>query len=131
MPELDRGVLEELLELAHRVVSGTDQDVLRPKAAYYRHIVKARQDYLRARISALAEVRPLTSRDTLGCTCNAHTRARSVVACTTDAHEPDFENCMYHLGASLQPWNHRIPWNCPTFYDGCNCEGGPFVERPA
>jgi hypothetical protein len=24
--------------------------------------------------------------------------------------------------AAEQPWNHGIPWNCPTFWDGCNCD---------
>ena len=30
-------------------------------------------------------------------------------------------DCDYHNVAKAQPLNHRIPWNCPTFYDGCNC----------
>lgn len=38
-------------------------------------------------------------------------------------------NCEYHQQASEQPWNHRIPWNCPTYWDGCNCDGGPFYEE--
>lgn len=35
--------------------------------------------------------------------------------------------CKYHAAAKRQPWNHTIPWNCPTFLDGCNCKGGPYV----
>lgn len=27
----------------------------------------------------------------------------------------------YRARAAAAPWDHRIPWNCPTFYDGCNC----------
>lgn len=38
--------------------------------------------------------------------------------------------CEYHGRAAAEPWNHAIPWNCPTFYDGCNCEGGPFYRKP-
>lgn len=29
--------------------------------------------------------------------------------------------CEYHATAAKYPSNHSIPWNCPTFYDGCNC----------
>lgn len=38
--------------------------------------------------------------------------------------------CEYHQAAAAEPWNHRIPWNCPTYWDGCNCEGGPFYDKP-
>lgn len=40
------------------------------------------------------------------------------------------DDCSYHLAAKLQPWNHRIPWACGNYYDGCNCEGGPFYDPP-
>lgn len=40
-------------------------------------------------------------------------------------------DCPYHKAATARPWDHRIPWNCPTYWDGCNCEGGPFYEPPA
>ena len=30
--------------------------------------------------------------------------------------------CPYHQLAAKYPHDHRIPWNCPTFYDGCNCD---------
>jgi len=32
------------------------------------------------------------------------------------------ENCNYHAVAARYPHNHAIPWNCPTYYDGCNCK---------
>lgn len=32
--------------------------------------------------------------------------------------DPD---CPYHRLAAARPWDHRIPWNCPTYWDGCNC----------
>jgi hypothetical protein len=35
--------------------------------------------------------------------------------------DPD---CPYHLAAAADPGNHRIPWNCPTYWDGCNCPEG-------
>ena len=117
MSELSNDELQDLLGLAHVVVTWTGQDTLRRDAAGYPHLVEARQAYLKARIEAFARIRPLLStRDTGGCTCGG----REVKA-----------TCMYHYGASLQPWNHRIPWNCPSFYDGCNCEGGPFYSKPA
>lgn len=31
------------------------------------------------------------------------------------------EDCQYHASAAAQPSNHGIPWNCPTYWDGCNC----------
>jgi hypothetical protein len=34
--------------------------------------------------------------------------------------------CSYHQWAARQPWNHLIPWNCPTYWDGCHCHGGPY-----
>lgn len=30
--------------------------------------------------------------------------------------------CTYHAYALTHPWDHRSPWNCPTFHDGCNCD---------
>lgn len=29
--------------------------------------------------------------------------------------------CKYHATAAKYPSNHAIPWNCPTYWDGCNC----------
>ncbi len=29
--------------------------------------------------------------------------------------------CVYHATAAKYPHNHTIPWNCPTYHDGCNC----------
>lgn len=117
MAELSEGELRELLRLAHVVVTWTGQDTLRRDAAGYRHLVEARQKYLRARVEILAKAGPLTIGDCGGCTCG--TPCREVK-----------DSCMYHFAASLQPWNHRIPWNCPAYYDGCNCEGGPFYTMP-
>lgn len=33
--------------------------------------------------------------------------------------DPD---CGYHRTAAEHPDDHSIPWNCPTFFDGCNCD---------
>ena len=101
---MDKATLEDLLSKAHEVIIGTTQDTLRRDAAYYSALIDARTRYLKARVDAVAQERPLTSLDVLG--------------------------DMYQYGASLQPWNHRIPWNCRTYYDGCNCDGGPFYDRP-
>jgi hypothetical protein len=101
--------LEGLLNQAHEVVVWTTQDTIRRDAAGVQHLYRARRDYLKARIDAYAAVRPLTIREFGGCTCDPHT--------------PDLVNCLYHYAAALQPDNHRIPWNCPTYYDGCNCTG--------
>lgn len=30
--------------------------------------------------------------------------------------------CEYHQLAARYPHDHRIPWNCPTYYDGCHCD---------
>lgn len=29
--------------------------------------------------------------------------------------------CGYHRAAAAAPMDHSIPWNCPTYWDGCNC----------
>jgi hypothetical protein len=29
--------------------------------------------------------------------------------------------CGYHQVAADHPDDHSIPWNCPTYWDGCNC----------
>lgn len=60
--------------------------------------------------------KPLTIADTGGCTCMRWNGTEHV-------YEGE---CRYHAAAKQQPWNHRIPWNCPTYWDGCNCEGGPY-----
>jgi len=100
---LDRETLEKLLHLAHNVILGTTQDVLRTDAAYYPHLERMRNTYARAYIEALAPVVPLQVHDII---------------------------TYYHYAAHLQPWNHAIPWNCPAYYDGCNCPGGPYYTRP-
>lgn len=63
--------------------------------------------------------KPLTPSDVGGCTCQ---RFDAEAGKHTYGSVP----CRYHEGAAQQPWNHRIPWNCPTYWDGCNCEGGPY-----
>ncbi len=30
--------------------------------------------------------------------------------------------CGYHQVAADFPNDHSIPWNCPTYWDGCNCD---------
>jgi hypothetical protein len=37
---------------------------------------------------------------------------------TLDVIRPE---CTYHRAAAANPNNHSIPWNCPTYWDGCNC----------
>lgn len=31
------------------------------------------------------------------------------------------DDCRYHVFALKFAGDHRIPWNCPTYWDGCNC----------
>lgn len=31
------------------------------------------------------------------------------------------DDCPYHNLAAQNPDDHSIPWNCPTYWDGCNC----------
>lgn len=33
-----------------------------------------------------------------------------------------WEDCPYHRAAKERPMDHSIPWNCPTYWDGCNCK---------
>lgn len=67
--------------------------------------------------------KPYTVLDTGGCICAYDPGDGSIAI----AIQPE---CQYHRMAAEQPWNHRIPWNCPTYWDGCNCEGGPFYDPP-
>lgn len=60
-----------------------------------------------------------------GCTCRS----------AADLGEPwaVSPECEYHATAAKYPSYHAIPWNCPTYYDGCNCrdviaEWRPIVE---
>lgn len=36
--------------------------------------------------------------------------------------------CEYHRAAAEEPENHSIPWNCPTYWNGCNCESERDVQ---
>ena len=101
--------LEQLLAKAHEVVVWTGQDTIRPDAAGARHLYAARREYYKARVEYYAPLRALTTTDTGGCACK-------------NPHVPDPNRCLYHYAAQLQPDNHKIPWNCPTYYDGCNCD---------
>jgi hypothetical protein len=65
---------------------------------------------------------PLTVRDTGGCICPSPWRKDGNSEWVWNINP----SCQYHASAAQQPWNHRIPWNCPTFYDGCNCDDGPY-----
>lgn len=47
-----------------------------------------------------------------GCTCRGLAKS---------PHEFGDSDCGYHNAAAAQPWNHSIPWNCPDYWDGCNC----------
>jgi len=55
----------------------------------------------------------MSERRLYSCTClavpgNDHSRI-----------DPD---CNYHKQAAKYPFDHSIPWNCPTYWDGCNCK---------
>lgn len=78
---------------------------------------------------------PLTVRDVGGCKCDwtATTASERLgISGEWDTHKwirnPD---CAYHNTAEAQPWNHCIPWNCPAYWDGCNCDGGPYFPQTA
>lgn len=35
----------------------------------------------------------------------------------------------YFRIAAENPEDHRIPWNCPSYWDGCNCKlDGTFAD---
>ena len=75
--------------------------------------------------------KPLTLSDVGGCTCQRFDAeaGKHTYGSVLDRHRRSVRRrlaCRYHQGAAQQPWNHRIPWNCPTYWDGCNCEGGPY-----
>lgn len=115
--------VEELLALAHNVVTWADQcheGIL--TTAGGKHYWPKRQEYMLAYVRYWATRRPLTVRDVGGCIGCAHTPKPDGVGYDWEIR-PD---CPYHLAASLQPDNHRIPWNCSTYYDGCNCQ----VQEP-
>jgi len=37
--------------------------------------------------------------------------------------------CIYHQMAKKYPANHSIPWNCPTYWDGCNCDRPSKISK--
>ena len=53
-----------------------------------------------------------------GCTC----RSFRVAPDSQGAHRPIDPDCGYHALAAKYPDDHSIPWNCPNFWDGCNCK---------
>lgn len=118
MSEVD---LTELLDLA-----GDAADWGNQMASYFRdkpggqHFRPKFQKYHLERVRYFASRRPLNHRDYGGCSCGP----------TCAEGWESSPECSYHLAARLQPWNHRIPWACGHYYDGCNCEGGPFYDAP-
>jgi hypothetical protein len=50
-----------------------------------------------------------------------HQAGGCICAWTRDGKWQLNPECGYHQLAARNPGDHRIPWNCPTFYDGCNC----------
>jgi len=38
-----------------------------------------------------------------------------------NVHDEIKDDCPYHQQAAAHPTDHSIPWNCPTYWDGCNC----------
>jgi hypothetical protein len=107
---------EHLLDLAHQAVQWADQCAGEiKKAAGAKWYFKHRHAYMKARLEAFAAVGQLSMRDVPGCACDLIAAAKT----GEFVLNPD---CLYHLAARLQPDNHRIPWNCPTYWDGCNCD---------
>lgn len=66
---------------------------------------------------------PLTVNDVGGCKCIWDIEDNV-------SHWTRNPDCAYHNAAERQPWNHHIPWNCSTYYDGCNCKDGPYFYKP-
>ena len=65
-----------------------------------------------------------------GCSCSAH-EGYGCGARKTDGGRgwTTHPECRYHDQAAEQPWNHRIPWICGNYWDGCNCVGGPLYSN--
>lgn len=55
------------------------------------------------------------------CICHQYWEPIGGLSLTLPIH-PD---CAYHALAAEFPLDHSIPWNCATYYDGCNCIGTP------
>jgi hypothetical protein len=116
------GELEHLLDLAGAVASWGNQMYHHFKdTPGGKHFKPRYNRYILARTRYFASRRPLNHNDYGGCVgCKA----------VTDGHWEILDYCSYHLAAKLQPWNHHIPWACGNYWDGCNCEGGPFYDPP-
>lgn len=52
-----------------------------------------------------------------GCVCVTPSR----IAAAGGAMPTILPGCEYHEVAAAYPNDHAIPWNCPSYYDGCNC----------
>jgi hypothetical protein len=109
---------KEILELQRQI-----EDADKYEKALYKVIDDWHDKYIDVLIyfGAISE-KPLTIQEVGGCTCQCFDPETKL--CTYGNAE-----CNYHASAERQPWNHRIPWNCKTYYDGCNCEDGPYIWK--
>lgn len=128
LPVTNETELLELLDLADSAATWANQmqEHFRDKPGG-QHFAPEYTAYRLARVRYFATRRPLNSYDYGGCTgCSHHLRADGTGCYDWTIND----DCSYHLAAALQPWNHRIPWACGDYWDGCNCEGGPFYDAP-
>jgi hypothetical protein len=62
-----------------------------------------------------------------GCICSGLNDPKEVMKDPTKWRiDPD---CIYHQMAKKYPKDHSIPWNCPTYWDGCNCKKPTKTEE--
>lgn len=61
----------------------------------------------------------------MGCECGQHEGYGFFRELNTWKISPE---CPYHAYAAANPDSHAIPWNCPTFYDGCNCNNPDWYK---
>lgn len=127
-PPHDVDELLELLDLAGITADWGEQMLSHFKdAPGGQHFGPKFSAYHLARVRYFATRRPLNHNDYAGCAGCKHTKRADGVGYDWEIRD----DCSYHLAAALQPWNHRIPWACGNYWDGCNCEGGPFYDWPA
>jgi hypothetical protein len=86
-------------------------------------------DTERAEASANGETRKGYPPSVHGCTCRSYEGYGCLGAKPDGGYEWNIHpDCAYHAFAAANPLNHRNPWVCGLYWDGCNHVGGPLYS---
>lgn len=69
----------------------------------------------------MTRVEAMSERASCICADPKHPRFKEFTDAWSRGEELADPDCKYHQQAAAAPMDHSIPWNCPTYWDGCNC----------